>query len=58
VLAGPDGKQHECTVTGTAGDDVLDGTSLNDVLCGLGGDDVITAINEPTWCWRALATTC
>lgn len=42
VLAGPDGKQHECTVTGTASDDVLDGTRLNDVLCGLGGDDVIT----------------
>jgi Ca2+-binding RTX toxin-like protein len=42
VIAGPDGKRHECTVTGTAGDNVLDGTSLDDVLCGLGGDDAIT----------------
>jgi acid phosphatase type 7 len=42
VLAGPDGERHECTVTGTADDDVLAGTSLNDVFCGLGGDDVIT----------------
>jgi acid phosphatase type 7 len=42
VLAGPDGERHECTIAGTADDDVLDGTRLDDVLCGLGGDDVIT----------------
>lgn len=29
----------QCTVVGTAGDDVLVGTAGNDVVCGLGGDD-------------------
>lgn len=28
-----------CTITGTAGDDVLVGTRGRDVICGLGGDD-------------------
>jgi hypothetical protein len=31
-----------CTITGTAGNDVLKGTKGNDVICGLGGNDVIT----------------
>jgi RTX calcium-binding nonapeptide repeat (4 copies) len=30
-----------CTITGTAGDDVLHGTPRRDVICGRGGDDVI-----------------
>lgn len=30
-----------CTVTGTAGRDLLRGTPGDDVICGLGGDDVI-----------------
>ena len=30
-----------CTITGTAGNDVLTGTAGNDVICGLGGDDSI-----------------
>ncbi len=30
-----------CTITGTAGDDVLIGTGGNDVICGLGGNDII-----------------
>ena len=30
-----------CTITGTAGDDVLRGTRRADVICGLGGDDRI-----------------
>jgi hypothetical protein len=30
-----------CTITGTAGPDVLRGSSRNDVICGLGGDDVL-----------------
>jgi acid phosphatase type 7 len=41
TLVGPEGKRHECTITGTTGDDVLEGTRLDDVSCGLGGDDVI-----------------
>lgn len=28
-----------CTITGTAGNDMLFGTLANDVICGLGGDD-------------------
>jgi Putative glucoamylase/RTX calcium-binding nonapeptide repeat (4 copies) len=32
-----------CTITGTAGDDRLYGTSRDDVVCGLGGNDVISA---------------
>lgn len=32
-----------CTITGTAGNDVLRGTSGADVICGLGGNDTITA---------------
>jgi hypothetical protein len=30
-----------CTITGTAGNDILRGTSRNDVICGLGGNDVL-----------------
>ena len=30
-----------CTITGTAGNDVLIGTSGPDVICGLGGNDVL-----------------
>ncbi|MCY4087287.1 MAG: calcium-binding protein [Actinomycetia bacterium] len=30
-----------CTITGTAGDDLLVGTDGDDVICGLGGDDVL-----------------
>jgi Ca2+-binding RTX toxin-like protein len=30
-----------CTITGTAGADVLVGTDGNDVICGLGGKDVL-----------------
>jgi len=32
---------RKCTITGTAGNDVLAGTAGNDVICGLGGDDII-----------------
>ncbi len=32
---------RSCTITGTAGDDILHGTPGNDVICGLGGDDKI-----------------
>jgi Tol biopolymer transport system component len=34
--------QAGCTVTGTAGNDILRGTSGDDVICGLAGDDVIS----------------
>ena len=30
-----------CTITGTAGDDILTGTDGDDVICGLGGNDEI-----------------
>ena len=30
-----------CTITGTAGDDVLTGTPAHDVLCGMGGNDTL-----------------
>lgn len=30
-----------CTITGTAGDDLLGGTAGPDVICGLGGNDTI-----------------
>jgi Ca2+-binding RTX toxin-like protein len=33
-----------CTVSGTAGADVLTGTSRADLICGLGGDDTITGL--------------
>jgi Putative glucoamylase/Protein of unknown function (DUF3131)/RTX calcium-binding nonapeptide repeat (4 copies) len=32
-----------CTITGTDGDDRLDGTGRDDVICGLGGNDVVRA---------------
>lgn len=31
----------DCTIVGTAGNDVIKGTSGNDVICGLGGNDRI-----------------
>ena len=34
-------KLSDCTITGTAGNDVLVGTRHADALCGLGGDDVL-----------------
>jgi hypothetical protein len=34
-------KISECTITGTAGNDVLTGTPGADIICGLGGNDVI-----------------
>jgi Tol biopolymer transport system component len=34
--------QTGCTISGTAGNDILRGTSGDDVICGLGGDDVIS----------------
>ena len=43
VLEDPGGARYECTIMGTAGDDLLEGTAGNDVLCGRGGDDVISA---------------
>jgi Ca2+-binding RTX toxin-like protein len=30
-----------CTITGTAGNDIIFGTRGNDVICGLGGNDTI-----------------
>ncbi len=45
VLASPalavSSKTSECTITGTAGADILTGTDRNDVICGLGGNDLI-----------------
>jgi Ca2+-binding RTX toxin-like protein len=35
----PGGRPLRCTIVGTAGPDVLRGTSRRDVICGLGGDD-------------------
>jgi TolB protein len=34
--------QTGCTITGTAGNDILRGTPGDDVICALGGDDVIS----------------
>jgi hypothetical protein len=34
-------KISECTITGTAGADILTGTNGKDVICGLGGNDLI-----------------
>ncbi|MCY4087453.1 MAG: hypothetical protein OXG37_11405 [Actinomycetia bacterium] len=31
----------DCTITGTAGDDILTGTPGDDIICGLAGDDII-----------------
>jgi len=33
-----------CTITGTAGRDILRGTDGNDVICGLGGNDVLLGL--------------
>lgn len=33
--------ERPCTITGTAGNDVLHGTSGSDVICGLSGDDTL-----------------
>jgi RTX calcium-binding nonapeptide repeat (4 copies) len=35
----PQGRLLRCTIVGSAGPDVLRGTSRRDVICGLGGDD-------------------
>lgn len=40
IVIGP-GNPRGCTITGTSGDDVLEGTSGPDVICGLEGDDTI-----------------
>lgn len=32
-----------CTIVGTSGNDILEGTAADDVICGYGGDDVIDA---------------
>jgi Ca2+-binding RTX toxin-like protein len=46
-LASPDGSAAAettvCTITGTAGNDVLIGTPGRDVICGLDGNDVIAS---------------
>lgn len=34
-----------CTITGTAGNDTLNGTNAADVICGLGGNDTINGGN-------------
>lgn len=34
-------KLSDCTITGTAGPDLLVGTARSDAICGLGGDDVL-----------------
>ncbi|MEV8636053.1 hypothetical protein AB0395_30800 [Streptosporangium sp. NPDC051023] len=34
-----------CTITGTSGDDTLNGTNGDDVICGLGGNDTINGGN-------------
>ncbi len=36
-------KSNACTITGTAGADVLNGTNGDDVICGKGGNDIINA---------------
>ncbi|MDQ3663416.1 MAG: hypothetical protein M3353_01980, partial [Actinomycetota bacterium] len=38
------GSQPVCTVTGTAGADVLVGTRRTDVICGLGGNDELRGV--------------
>jgi Ca2+-binding RTX toxin-like protein len=39
TCAGPDALVAPCTVTGTNGNDLLEGTPGDDVICGLGGND-------------------
>jgi Ca2+-binding RTX toxin-like protein len=41
VTASAQASPRPCTITGTAGDDVLNGARADDVICGLGGDDRI-----------------
>jgi Ca2+-binding RTX toxin-like protein len=36
--------QRVCTITGTAGPDILFGTAGPDVICGLGGDDKLAGM--------------
>ena len=33
-----------CTITGTAGNDILFGTNHRDVICGLGGNDILDGL--------------
>ena len=40
----PEANAAGCTITGTAGADVLEATALSDVICGLGGADVIRGL--------------
>ncbi len=35
----------QCSIVGTAGNDILNGTSQGDVICGLGGNDVVQGGN-------------
>ncbi len=37
--------RHHCTITGTAGNDVLTGTAGNDIICGLGGNDILNGLD-------------
>ena len=36
--------RRDCTITGTAGNDVLTGTPGNDIICGLGGNDTLNGL--------------
>lgn len=38
------GEPDGCTITGTAGDDVLTGTPGDDIICGLAGNDVLRGL--------------
>ncbi|MER5326980.1 IPT/TIG domain-containing protein [Streptosporangium roseum] len=40
------GNGHGCTITGTAGNDTLNGTNGADVICGFGGNDTINGGNS------------
>lgn len=48
-----------CTITGTNGNDILNGGNSADVICGLAGNDTYTAATAtaPTTCPAAWATT-
>ena len=50
----PGGRLLRCTIVGTAGPDVLRGTSRRDVICGLGGDDRLSGAsgNDVLCRWR------
>jgi len=46
LKAEPDPNNERCTISGTKGDDELEGTSHSDVICGLGGNDGIAGHGE------------